>query len=462
MRWIYRYEAKSIQSWILGTDRMSELRGGSTLIEELEYLAKQAAGNALESPQGGAGGGTLTFASLADVETFARWWPMRVAEHAPGLELVHAWAREDEHPKLQESLGAARNRPWPDLPEAGPWVARAGRSGLPACQRDGDGGLLDRSTAARDAASDRDPLAGWMTEGLGPDAPREVQFQKELLKYPADEGVAIVHADGNGLGQVLHGMSTDERRKFSEKLTAASRAAGRRVVAELVRFEQREQTREHERRRPSERACDDRPLVVNGRPIVAGGDDFTFLVRGRAGLALAECWIRAFEQATERIEHPLTACAGVVWVRRGFPFHQAHELAEALCKDAKSAWRTDPQRRSRVAFERVTTSVHEGKRGDEPTVSWTLSDLRTLEALLERALRIEARGKLRAWVAEPDADRRADLWARMTEVAEPNEWSAFEDALRTFDTCRTEALRAVLQWSRVHPGRVEHRLWRHA
>lgn len=454
MGWLYRYEAKSIQSWILATDRLIELQGGSTLVEQLQVIASDAihrAGGQLR--YAAAGSATATFDDLRSLGEFVRWWPMYVSRHAPGIELVQAWS-DRGLAELRERLGTERNRPRPDIPEAGPWVARAGRSGLPAIGRDADGGMLDRGTQARARAGEgRDLLGEWMSEDLEvrlPDAPPGVRFRRALQKYPEDEGIAVVHADGNQLGKAIHGMDTEQLERFSKALSQASREAARRTLAGLVAFERNQ----------------DRPtydsngaLVINGRPIVAGGDDFTFLVRGRAGLAVAEIWLRAFEEesVTARIK-PLTACAGVVLVRRGFPFHQAHEIAERLCRSAKEQHRRLSAQGSLLRFERVTTSLHDS---DDLERAWTLEQTVQLANLVDLAERIGARGNLLQWMAETDSDRANERWARLREVADPTVWNRLEQVLESFPTeDRRSAIRAALQWGRIHPGLSPYRLWR--
>lgn len=445
MAWLYRYEAKSIQSWILGTDRLIELKGGSTLIQRLdEHAAASAEPSAFL--YAAAGAGTARFSSKEALERFARWWPVWVSRYAPGLELVQAWVEGDDLTTLRERLGAQRNAPPAALPEAGPWVARAGRSGLPAVSRDGTkGGLLDAGTRARVRATRSDDALGdLLSEGL-----EDFTFETDLQRYPEDEGVALVHADGNGIGQVIHGMSTDQLEAFSHELRRAAIEAGRSAVAGLFDFERRDA----DVRRSGE-------LVLRGRPIVAGGDDFTFLVRGRAGIALAHRWITTFESATRRLGMNqgagLTACAGVVLVRRGFPFRQQHALAEHLCDTAKRRFRSAPEEGSRMAFTRVTTSL-----GEASAPSWSIQDLERLADLVRKAASLP-RGKLHQWSAEPDPARRAAFWDRLKEVAEQDDagrWSAFEESLGALGDRTVAAIRGALEWSRVAPPHSD-LLWR--
>lgn len=441
MAWLYRTEAKSIQSWILATDRLRELKGGSSIVASLECDIKHRFGG--EPLYAAAGGATLRFQSIEDLRGFAAEWPMTVAQKAPGLEIVQAWVPDtngaEARRRLHEKLDAERQRRWPDLPEAGPWVARAGRSGLPAVARDQEGALLDAGARARDAAGRADPLGDML---LRHGAVRGRTFEDELLRYPADEGVAIVHADGNAIGERIRDLDVDALAGFAKQLRDASESAAREAVGAWA-------------------SHDDHDHVLHGRPIVMGGDDFTFLVRGACGIPLAETWLRAFSRLSG-----VTACAGVAMVRRGFPFARAHELAEALCKSAKRRFRVDRDGGSRLAFFRVTTAEPDAV---DDGASWSLSELAALDALTAAAARLRGRGKLRQWLelAAAEDPRAADVWARTREVADADgRWTRFSDALAEagadpgVDRARAiRFVRGALQWSRIQPSAAGTRLW---
>jgi len=171
--------------------------------------------------------------------------------------------------------------------------------------------------------------------------------------------IAIVHADGNGVGQRImkigtqHAMADQNRlyiealRDFSNALEKAAQGAlhdtlrpmtakivedkDKRIIihkhekaGELVRLELR-----HEQGH----------WYLPFRPIVFGGDDVTFVCDGRIGLALATEYLRAFEKHTTNLlgQHAgVTACAGVGIVKAHYPFARAYHLAHELCQSAKT------------------------------------------------------------------------------------------------------------------------------
>jgi len=100
--------------------------------------------------------------------------------------------------------------------------------------------------------------------------------------------------------------------------------------------------------------------------VVCGGDDLTLILRARDALPFTECYLAAFERRTQErmrearlADHAFTACAGIAFVKPGWPFSQACRLAEELCGAAKR--RLDDgrggQTPSGFLFHRVTTAL---------------------------------------------------------------------------------------------------------
>jgi len=308
------------------------------------------------------------------------------------------------------------------------------------------GVLVDAGTRAR-RSEDRKRL----DERLLGDKPWGFDNDLDGWAVSDDRGVAVVHADGNAIGQRVMGLDDAERKAFSAALSEATLQASR--VA-LDAFE---------RRLPEHVVRASLPL----RPVVIGGDDVTFLVPRSYAVPFAHAYLAAFdaECATRPILTGVTACAGVIIVRTGFPFSQAHALAEELCRSAKQG-RTSTDAPSRLAFHRLTTSLT-SSLDEHP--SFSLEQLVWLEELTAAIQAFKARGKLRRWVelagADGDAKRADDLWRRTADVARDTEaraWGRITDALAGL---RTDALRAqtamlaALEWSMLQPIQGS-KLWR--
>jgi len=437
MAWLYRYEAKGIQSYILATERLREMKGASALVAGLEQLAVEA----LRGPSGelmmaAAGSATIRFERKEDLDAFASLWPMLVARRAPGLQLVQAWAEvvagakpESALAEVRRRLEAERNRPVVELPEAGPLLARAGRTGRPAVGRAGkDGSLQDASSREKEKA-----------RAAGPEELIAVPTGRDFVEDMEDFGegyVAVLHADGNGVGaRILGAISARDaaaQKRFSEALTESTRAAAEAAVRELDLVVGQEK---HGKLLPI-------------RPLVLGGDDFTVILKAEHAVAFAAFYLRAFERETEKraeaLGGKLTACAGIAMVKSGFPFHQAHALAEALCRQAK---RGAGREVSSLSFHRVTTAAFDSLEDVLETElgiddggtcvkgallggPWTVTPGKAhpVETLAElaKALAKLPRGSVREWlrVVRFDLSRARAHWGRLAQNARENPKSA--------------------------------------
>lgn len=360
--WYHRFEAKGLQAYILRTNRLQEIKAGSLLVARLQHLAGDVV-TALElelegDPTLAAGAGTLPFRTRDDAARFARVWPLVVDQQAPGVQVIQATQEggeadwEEVWDGLQRQLRRRRNLLPADLPEAGPATARAPRTGLPAVAtgpRPGTKGrdkeLLDRDLAHRVLYREygRDPTGDRIAE----DVPWSRDLEDDAVWSPY---VALVHIDGSDLGLSVQKVASGgygALRTWSNRLDEVTvRSAQEAYAACEARWS---------------KAKLDVSRAVPMRPIVLGGDDLTVLLRASDAVPFVTAYLNAFERLSA--EDPtlgrLTAGAGVAIVKRTYPFHDAHELAEALCGAAKRALRradTDGRTPSAWCIHRVTTA----------------------------------------------------------------------------------------------------------
>ncbi len=415
-KWLYRYETKGIQSWILDSNLMRDLAGGSALVESLTDEAEKQAkiAGASEIVQATSGSMTAVFPDQNSLQKFASTWPMVVECRAPGLHLVQAWTLESESlGKLFRKLGHRRNRVHVSGFEAGPWVLRSGRSGLPAVPTPPDirskarMTALDEAAVAKERARNMQEAVGAVTGGRP-----WGDFEQEVDDW-IEGPVGVIHADGSGVGQRLINLENDyeKLRAFSEALKEATRDATARALETL----------------PATRK-------LQARPIVSAGDDLTYIVPGARARAFATRWLLALEDETKKRESELGGGlwggAGIAYVHRRFPFSRAYEMAESLCKDAKEAVRGRQQ--SVIAFRRQTASLADN---DSPGgIAWVIEAGEPgspLDRLVE-VLRELPRGPLRTWLTlfeRGDDVRARQLWQRTQEVADTKVWDRFRSAL---------------------------------
>jgi hypothetical protein len=417
----YRYEAKGIQGWILATDKLKELVGGSAIIDDLGDRARAHATALGLHPEdfisAAAGNATLRFPNREALQQFAGAWPAEVAHLAPGLTLVQAWVPADDAKwlrHLQEGLHAARQCGTAELPEAGPWVERAPWTGRPAERFDGDDGrkvAVDQATLLKRRAHEstrRDFEDALLKPGE--------RFVRDADTELGEGWLAVIHADGNAVGElVMKKGNPAEIQKLSSALTEATKAAGKAATDQIRR----------------DRNKGGRPYCP-ARPVVLGGDDVTIIVRGPDAMPFTRAFLQAFEVETRKWPEinavdGLTACAGIAFVKGGYPFHLAYGLAETLCKKAKEL--AKPQGASALAFARVTTAMHDLERDPTPRrKAYLLSELESLQSVAKALGKLPTK-PIREWLSLAVAARRAgDESAEATE--EQNHWQRFREVSR--------------------------------
>ncbi|OGT90058.1 MAG: hypothetical protein A2286_03415 [Gammaproteobacteria bacterium RIFOXYA12_FULL_61_12] len=385
----YLFEAKSIQTYLLATNRLKEIVGGSELVEgltgDLLNSALDAIGGGVQFSRKG-GGSFFAFSEKKDsIDKLAALWPLLVRQYAPDLEFVQAHgtadsamaAFNDAHPRLL----ADRNQLQARLPQASPLTERCRRTGEPAVatrksKKSERPEPLDAATHRK--LNDRFWRGVALGKRFAPDSPwsdwplnltPDEDDEEDERRFPfngEDRTIALVHADGNGLGQLLMDLRDQVNQQpegyvaiykaFSDAVSTATQAAAQEATRQIL-LKARE-----------------KDGVFPARPIVLGGDDLTLLVRADLALPFTRDFLAAFAKASGvelqklkkdhnlgKIPDRLTACAGIAYAKASQPFYLLHELAEGLCKHAKvMAKACCPDKKAEVpsslSFHRVTTA----------------------------------------------------------------------------------------------------------
>lgn len=389
----YLFEAHTIQPYILEGGKLAEMVGASEILEELVseegpldcVLQEMGLKEQVDFVFARRGGGAfyLLFKEADNARQLMEIWSLIVSGFAPGLEYVHACyfeasTQREAIKKAKELLGQRRNRLMPELPEAGPWVRRSPRTGKPARAFDEEI-WIDRAAEVKlnDRFAKGKTLGGKFLKNQHDDYefPRQMELEDpkpgkdgKLRKpkgpvfpfNPDNRNIGIIHADGNGLGQILIKLAKELDQsdgyagvfyELSEKIDTATQAAARKALAPAVARANKK--------------------VIPARPLILGGDDLTIIVRADLALEYARDFIQFFEQETEKELAPLhrkypgsipiqmTACAGVAFLKSNQPFSFGYALAEGLCSAAKAQSKqniTDGMIPGSLAFHRVTSS----------------------------------------------------------------------------------------------------------
>lgn len=402
----YLFEAKSIQSYIVDTGRLKELIGGSELIDSLcpdlvtELLDQLgiAEGEEIEFSRN-AGGAFYAFSRDTDkLKQFTIAWTLLLRQYAPGLDFAQAQASADNYydayRAASKKMIGARNRATVALPQPGPCTLFSPRSGRPAVPsgRLAKDELIDRQTriklqrekSAKAKLNQKFiPLSeaeeGDWPNSLNPGAGSS-SGERPFPFIGERRQIAIVHADGNGLGQLLIKMGDAASahpaefltlfRDLSNAITTATTDAAARASKEILL-----PAKKHNH-------------LIAARPIVLGGDDLTLIVRADLALSFTTAFLRHFELCTADqltslgTRHPqlkgllperLTACAGIAYTHASYPFQLGMHLAEELCGYSKKIAKanSDAITPSALALHRVTSAqsgsweeIHKRELGD--------------------------------------------------------------------------------------------------
>ncbi len=354
-------EARKIQRYVLASPRLRDMVGASELVNQAcESLPRQLMASVGIPDDGlrfGAAGRTWIVAdSRSAAETFVRLWPVVVSLHAPGLDMPAACAEYDgtpdgEHAAIEAVRDSLRRRQsWPALETAeyAPLVERSPRTGGEAVDTGARGDELVDAVTLRQETAGRHPAAG----GLASRLPNGVRFPMEIDRLVSEGGgIAVVHADGNGVGAVLATLRDSARSRgtsqiamladFSRQMREANESAVGLAMESVILP-----------------ACDGDEVPF--RPLVVGGDDVTVLVRSDLAIPFIRAYVEAFEAATRTLPGgPVTACAGAVVVRPNHPFRQAYALAESLCEHGKGVGRKrcGESRPSLLTFHRLNADA---------------------------------------------------------------------------------------------------------
>ena len=153
------------------------------------------------------------------------------------------------------------------------------------------------------------------------------EFEK-LGQRETEDYMAIVHIDGNNMGEKFRDSDTLTKRKnmslavYKKTITAFCVLLGG-IIGDYASLQKHLMLEE----------ADDGKLFLPIRPIVLGGDDMTFVCTAKYALAFTRTIMEALNDLG------IDSCGGISILPTAYPFFRGYEIAEQLCGAAKSKMR---------------------------------------------------------------------------------------------------------------------------
>lgn len=335
-KYIYGASIQGIQGFIFSTNSLKDVVGGSELVEKVcttlfESTYEQGGTSIIKA----AGNIKCVYDNLQECEKTVLEFPKTVMLAAPGITISQAVVKVTEEEfkanfafcmdQLEKKLKIQRNKPSKSMTVGFMGVERSRTTGLPAVTQESQE-YLDEGTLKKRNLSIGGKATITLAEksfGIKELSPKNIALDIKDLTGEND-WIAIIHADGNGLGQILSKFSGSpkEFERFSTNLNQATCQAAHAAFKKVYTAEDYRQD----------------SSIFPFRPVVLGGDDMTMICKASLALDYVKVYLEEFENATRQklgAENGLTACAGIAFIKSSYPFHYGYDLAETLCTQAK-------------------------------------------------------------------------------------------------------------------------------
>jgi len=354
-KYLYGASVQGIQGFIFETNKLKEIVGASDLVERFcswgfieEFSKKNNFAIGFESLLRNAGGNIrISFEKKEDIEKMLKQFPQYVMQKAYGITISQAVVEFGESDylrkkdELEYKLTKARNQASIPLDSRFSLMKQTPRTGKPAHKS-----IFHKKDNYKDEVEYFDK-GNWQKNKNSESGRTSILLEKLGLANTfgtfsveidnianKNNKIAIIHADGNRMGLMLQKMNKSLKGKSTEDIQNIFK-----TFSEQITKSTNDAVKE-----AFEKNFNKEDNLIPFRPVVIGGDDVTVICRADDALGFTSDYLKAFEENTKKNfkEHglssyaeKLTACAGISFCNKKFPFHYAVDLAEALCGFAK-------------------------------------------------------------------------------------------------------------------------------
>ncbi len=308
-KYLYGASVQGIQDFIFKTNKLQEIVGSSEIVKKIEenFLTfskyKEEDKNILLKA---AGNIKATFEEGSNLENVVKYFAKSIEKDAYGITVSQAvikisgdYPTEEEFQDLDKKLKIQRNKPSIPIDMSLNIMQLNPATSKPVSKRETKG----KDEILLDKASEQKRVA----------FPKESQFKELSDLSNGKNKIAVIHADGNGLGKLVPKLK-EKLSSFSIKLDKATREAFKDAKTDGMKI----------------------------REVILGGDDLTVICDANEALGFTQRYLENFEKNTANIKElegfttKLTACAGIAYTNEKYPFHYAVSLAESLCSQSKN------------------------------------------------------------------------------------------------------------------------------
>lgn len=354
------YDIRGIQEYIFKTNQIKDIMGASKIVGDiLEQAFKEASKSCgyqkiwkWEKQKGlevlekeeikaqvlfiGGGNGYIVYKDRSYCEEINKKMSLLFLKHTYSLQLAIAVVEKTEnfwedYEKVNEEMEEVKRRmPPARWMGAFPVVQTDQSSGYPLTMEEKETGkYFCTETYLKQETAKKIPQG------------EEKLLDNLIRKKELDSNIAIVHIDGNHMGERIQELMGQEEGAYTD---AVNRMRG---ISERISGSFRKTMKYTKEKLDEWLSSEENETLDPGRTylreIIQGGDDITFVCNASIALSLTEIFIRKISEygmdqdakAKGENRYRLSVCAGIAYLHSHFPFSTGYQVAEECCRMAK-------------------------------------------------------------------------------------------------------------------------------